>query len=552
MRAVVRRGLAIAMLLGLGVLLFQPAPLGAQMNWPTDQDYTYADQLQSAWILPRRTYGGNRYVDFAQVTAQNVGQLQVAWKYAISDISGSGQEIGGQIETSPIIWNGTVYITSAHNHVYAVDLKTGAPKWEFSYAPHPFALVINRGVALKDGKVYIGALDGHLIALNAETGQTVWNVQGAHDVTNTFYSMQPVPYKNMILEGASNGDWGGRGYISAFNAQTGERLWDWYTVPGPGEPGNETWGGNSWQRGGATVWSGAGIDPDTNTIFLSLGNPQPDFLGTVREGANLYSDSIVALDISGATPRLKWYHQMIPHDTHDWDPAMPPLFFHGVVNGQLRALVAAGDKAGNFDVLDANTGTLVHRTVLSVQKGYFTPPSLTGTIACPETSGGVEFNGGTYDPATNSFLVPSNDECGLWKSYAKDVYVAGQFYIDGQFPTNVGPANANFYSVDVSTGKVVWRHQFPVGSMSTGGVLVTSTGLAFMGLTDGTFNAFEIRTGKLLWQFQTGASILAPPVSVMVDGKEYILVASGAPGFYKRDGLASMDPHPFLTVFALP
>lgn len=495
---------------------------------PGASDYTGAAQDSANWLLPAKSYSGNRYVPGAKITAANVAQLKPAWTFTLSD--------DAPTEVAPIVWHGTMYVTSAHDHVYALDAATGKQKWEFSYKPHVIAFAANRGVALMDGNVYIGTLDGHLIALNAETGKTVWNKLTVHDPKNSFYTMAPVPYHNpatgqdMLLLGVSNGDWGGIGYVTAFDPKDGHRIWEWNTVPGPGEPGHDTWSGDSWKRGGAAVWNGVAIDPASQTLYLDLGNPQPDFLATARQGKNLYSDSMVALDISGAKPKIRWYYQFIPQDTHDWDPAMPPVLFHGKVGGAERDLVAAGDKAGNFWILDAKTGKLVDRTAVSFQKGQKSDPDTNGNIACPNTNGGVEYNGAAYDPETNIFFVPAVNECGLWKSTKQAIYISGQFYLGGMFPKFVGPNTGSFNAVDVSTGVFNWRYYSSLPM--AGGALVTK-GVVFTGELDGNFVAFETKTGKPLWHYQTGSSIIAPPAYYEADGKPFVVIASGQPGNQK-------------------
>ncbi len=412
------------------------------------------------------------------------------------------------------------------------------------------AFSANRGVALMNGKVYLGTLDGHIIALDAATGKKVWDVVGVHDTSNTFYTMAPVPYKNTLLMGASNGDWGGIGYITAFDATNGKRVWEWKTIPGPGEPGHNTWSGDSWKRGGAALWAGVAIDPASNTLYADLGNPQPDFLGTVRKGANLYSNSMVALDISGAKPKLKWYHQFLPHDTHDWDPSMPPVLFHGKVRGADRSLVAAGDKAGNFWVLDATNGSLVHRAVVSTQKGQNTEPNRTGNLACPNTNGGIEFNGGSYSPETNAFYVPSVDECGIWKSPGHATYIAGAFYIGGSFPKLSGPNTGWMNAVDIGTGKFKWRKHLSLPAL--GGALTTNSGVVFTGELNGDFDAFDADTGNVLWHYATGSTIEAPPASYMLDGKQYVIVGSGQPGNQQVPELSKTNAGSMITAFALP
>ncbi|GAC1408777.1 MAG: PQQ-dependent methanol/ethanol family dehydrogenase [Candidatus Velthaea sp.] len=537
-----RSWLSLALAAGIGTTLYATPIARAEGTWPGADTFATAGKDAANWILPARDYSGNRYIEQSQFTADNVATLKRAWVYKIADDS--------PIETAPIVWNGMMYVTSAHNNVYALDAKTGVEKWKFSYKPHVIAFSANRGVALQDGKVFLGTLDGHLIALDAQTGKIVWNVVGVHDQTNTFYTMSPVPYKNMLLLGAANGDWGGIGYITAFDAKTGKRVWEWKTIPGPGEPGHETWAGDSWKRGGAAIWSGVAIDPATDTLYAALGNPQPDFLGTYRKGSNLYSNSMVALDISGAAPKLKWYYQFIPHDTHDWDPSMPPVLFSGKVNGTARSLVATGDKGGNFWVLDAQTGKLVHKLAVSTQKGQNTEPNRTGNLACPNTNGGIEFNGGSYMPETNAFYVPSVDECGIWKSPGRATYIAGQFYIGGSFPKLYGPNTGWMNAVDIGTGKFMWRKKLTLPGV--GGALSTSTGLVFSGELNGEFDAFDAKSGTVLWHYPTKSTIEAPPAAYMVDGKQYIAVGSGQPGNQAVPELPKGNDGSMISAFTLP
>jgi alcohol dehydrogenase (cytochrome c) len=530
-----------------------PAGVGAQSAWPTAAAYAAADKDASNWILPARGYSGNRYVAGGQITAANVRTLKKAWTANV--------DARGPLETAPIVWNGTMYVTSSHNDVYALDAQTGAVKWHFPYKPHVIAFSANRGVALGDGKVYEATLDGHLIALDAATGKPVWNVVAAHDLSNTFYTMQPVPYKNMLLLGASNGDWGGIGYLSAFDAATGKRLWDWNAIPGPGEPGHDSWSGDSWKRGGGAIWSGLAIDPATETVYVDAGNPQPDFLGTIRKGSNLYTNSMIALDISGAKPKLKWYHQFIPHDTHDWDPAMPPVLFTGTVNGASRNLVAAGDKGGNFWVLDAGTGAQVYRLAVSTQKGQNTEPNRKGNVACPNTNGGVEFNGGSYLPETNAFYVPSVDQCGIWKSQGTATYVSGQFYLGGAFPAQYGPSTGYMNAVDIGTGKFLWRKHLAYPQI--GGALSTSTGVVFTGGVNGDFAAYDAKGGSVLWHYATGMTIQAPAATYVAGEKQFVVVAAGPAGVNFADprfskGAPTLEgkySHPtsaVITAFTLP
>ena len=518
---------------------------------PTSDQLLKSATDSSNWILPAGSYSGNRQVDENQISPQNVDQMKVAWTFKIPDQA--------PVEASPIVWDGTIYVTSSHDDVYAVDAKTGDLKWQ--YNPHPTQLAgfpRNRGVAVLDGMVFVAMINGHLAALDAKTGKEIWNKQTVENPENSFYSMQPVPYKGKLLLGVSNGDWGGIGNISAFDPMTGKRLWKWEAVPGPGEPGHESWSGDSWKRGGGAIWSGVAIDPATDTLYVDTGNPQPDFLGAVRKGDNLYTDSMVALNISGSTPKMKWYHQFIPHDTHDWDPAMPPVLFTGQLDGKDTKLVAAGDKAGNFWILDATTGKLVSHTPVSYQMNQGTEPPQQGVnYACPNTNGGIEYNGGAYDPSTNTFFVPSSNQCGKWSAHNEAQYIAGQFYLGGAFPSLEGPNSGWFSAVDVNSGLFKWREHLNLPSnggalvmnYDTGGKPMADETMVFTGMLDGHLNAYSAASGKLLWQHDTGASIIAPPSTFTMNGDRYVVVASGEPGFLKVPELPEKNRPAVLTAF---
>lgn len=527
----------------------QPQASSGQSG-PSSQALVDAAKDTANWILPAGDYSDNRQLAENEISKENVDQMKVAWTFKIPG--------NGPTETSPIVWDGMVYITSNRDDIYALDAKTGELKWKYNPKVEQLTgFPRNRGVAVYDGMVFIGMLNGHLAALDAKTGKVIWDKQTVEDIKTSFYSMQPVPYKGKILMGVSDGDWGGIGNIAAFDPKTGNRIWQWDAVPKPGEPGHDSWSGDSWKRGGGAIWSGVAIDPGTDTLYVSTGNPQPDFLGAVREGKNLYTNSMVALDISTAQPKMKWYHQFIAHDTHDWDPAMPPVLFTGTVDGKQMKLAAAGDKAGNFWILNAENGDLVSQTPVSYQFNQDTPPKIGGTnYACPNTNGGVEFNGAAYDPATNAFYVPSSNQCGSWTANKQATFVAGQFYLGGGFPKLVGPNSGWFSAIDVATGLFNWRHHLDLPA--NGGALVMNyqssrrpqekESIVFTGLLDGHFNAYDASSGKLLWQHDTGASIIAPPATFVEGGKRYVLVASGDPGFLKVPELKVSGPS-VLTAF---
>jgi len=539
---------AIALALGFSGVSMAVAQVPAKYSsTPTAQDFSQTRGDSANWILTAKNYSNDRYVDQTSITPENVKDLKPVWTFKIDD--------NGPIEAAPLIWHGTAYITSAHDHVYAIDVKTGKLKWEFKDNPHVIAFAANRGVALLDGKVYIATLDGHLIALDAVTGKKIFDVVGVADTANSFYTSAPLPYHNAatgkteLLLGVANGDWGGLGNISAFDPADGHRLWQFNTVPGVGEKGNSTWTGDTWKQGGAAVWSAMAIDPATGMLYANTGNPQPDFNGPARPGKNLYSDSLLALNISGAKPTLVWYHQFIEHDTHDWDPTMPPILFTGNVHGQSMPLVADGDKAGNFWLLNSQTGDVVNHLAVSMQYGQNTEPSIKGNYACPNTNGGVEYNGGSYDPKTNVIYLPSSNECGFWHASKQVVYIAGQFYLGGSFPTFVGPNTGQLNAIDIDTGLFAWRH--PEKLPMAGGALSTSTGLVFTGLLNNEFAAFDTKTGDKVWSYNTGSPIIAPPVLFTQDGTDYLAVASGPAGNQQLPEMPTANAGTMLTLFSV-
>ena len=330
----------------------------------TINDLLNAGRDDKDWILPGKTYQDNRYTGLEQITPQNVQMLAKAWSTEIAD--------HGQQETSPIIWRGTMYLSTPHESVLALDAATGKLKWQFPYNPsYTITYAVNQGVGIADGKVFVATQDCRVIAIDATSGKQSWNVNGCPNdryasTANSWFHMAAHVYKNQIILGTSGGDTGAIGHVMAFSTSDGHRLWDWQAIPGPGQPGHDTWPGDSWQHGGGAVWSGLAIDPATDTLYVAPGNPGPDLVDVHRKGLNLYTNSLVALDISGAKPKMKWYYQLTSDDTHDDDPAMRPVVFDGRVGGAMRHPIAIADKGGNFAILDRTDGKVVYRFPLNL------------------------------------------------------------------------------------------------------------------------------------------------------------------------------------------
>jgi alcohol dehydrogenase (cytochrome c) len=482
-------------------------PSGAVGDWPTS-GYTLED---------------NRYVS-STITPDNVAQLAPAWTTQIADT--------GEQEAAPIIINGIMYVSTPHNSVLALDATTGALKWDASYTPSAVLdFAVNRGVSVADGRVFIATQDCRVRALDELTGKPVWSTVGCSLQANNWYSMATNVYNNMLLVGVAGGDFGGNGSVQAFDISNGKKLWQWNTIPAPGQPGHETWQGDSWKHGGAALWGGLAVDPTTNTLYIAPGNPAPDFYNGNRKGKNLYADSVVALDISGAQPKLRWYYQITDTDVHDADPAMPPVLFTSTENGQTQNLLAEGDKGGNFVILDRTNGKLLHRLAVAHQMGLNDDPTPQGKEACPNHGGGVEWNGGAYDPATNYFIVPVTQECGIFFTYAvQPPWQQGVNYHGGPMAKRqdgTGQVNA----VNVANGAIAWQTHLPYPAQ--GGATLTSTGLTFTSDLAGNLYALDTKTGKQLWTYATHTSIVAPVSLYSVGGQEYLVVMGGEPGNQK-------------------
>jgi len=497
--------------------------VAAAASGPSASQLVAAGSDNADWLIWGKTFGGNRFTGLSQITKANVAQLRRAWQTPVTD--------DGEEEASPIVYGGSLYVSTAHDQVLSFDAGTGKLNWAAPYNPaYELQYAVNRGVGIAAGNVYIATEDCRIVALDAQTGKTVFNVPACKDTSNTWYSTAAFVYKGKIVVGTSGGDLGGMGSVRAFDARDGKHLWDFNTVPQPGEPNHDTWPGDSWKHGGAAVWAGLSLDPATDTLYIAPGNAGPNLTLYGRKGRDLYSCSVVAVDIAGPRPRVRWYYQIITNDTHDADPAMPPVLFEARVHGARRALLAVGDKAGDFLVLDRATGHVLYHTAVSTQTNIKTTvPTLAGTFACPNHGGGVEWNGGSYDPGSNLFIVPSTQECATWKvtTTGPVPYIPGQPYAAGPLPKRQ-VATGVVTAIDMNDGTVRWRDTVPYSAQ--GGVLVTKTGLAFTTDLRGRLYAYDAATGKELWHDDIGSSVVAPISAYENGGQEYLAVFAGEAG----------------------
>jgi alcohol dehydrogenase (cytochrome c) len=484
------------------------------------------------WLTYSGNYQSHRYTALKQVTPLNVSRLKARWVYQIQG--------GGRFETSPLVVDEVMYVTEPPTKVTALDARTGRQLWKWQ-KPMPRELRMigfgptNRGVAILDDTVYVGTLDAYLVALDAKSGAVRWQVQVADNKTGHSITAAPLAIDGKIIVGISGGEAGIRGFLDAYDAKTGKLVWRFWTIPAPDEPGNETWGGDSWKHGAGSTWLTGSYDPQLNLLYWGIGNPGPDWNGDVRQGDNLYTCSLLALDAD--TGKLRWYFQFTPHDTHDWDANQIPVLLEATVKGRARKLVAMANRNAFYYLLDRETGEYLLGTPYAKQtwakeldaKGRplvlpNTDPTVEGNLIYPSLQGATNWFSPSYHPLMKTLFVPVR-EMGAYYYKGEAVYRAGDAYVAGGERALAGDkAYGAIRALDALTGKMKW--EFRLQSPLWAGVLSTAGGLVFSGSNEGNFYALDAQTGKPLWDFQTGGEIAANPISFMIDGKQHFAIAT--------------------------
>ncbi|MBC8875736.1 MAG: PQQ-dependent dehydrogenase, methanol/ethanol family [Planctomycetes bacterium] len=508
----------------------------------TCQRLVHAADEPGNWLMYSGTYNGQRHSRLRQIDDTNVHKLRVKWVRQFPTLS--------WVETTPLVVDGVMYATVPPNEVKALDARTGMEYW---YRIHPNAAKlclccgkVNRGVAILGEKLYMGTLDAQLLAIDCRMGRKRWlddhvivaDCEKGHSITAA-----PLIVKDMVVTGIAGGEFGIRGFLAAYDAKTGKERWRRPTIPGPGEPGNETWAGDSWKTGGAPTWMTGTYDPELNLIYWGVGNPGPDYNGEVRQGDNLYSDSVLALDAD--TGRIKWYFQFTPHDVWDWDSCQIPVLVDVPFRGKPRKLMLFANRNAFFYVLDRETGEFLLARAFAKQtwadgidkKGRpkVRPdklPSKDGTLVYPDVSGAANWWSPSYSPQTGLFYQLAFDgackyvigepepEPGTGKPYVGGGGMASEYL---PFP------DSSYFSavraLRVETGEIVWEYR--VEPKSSAGLLSTAGNLVFGGTAKGVFFALNATTGKELWRLDLGARVHAAPISYTVDGKQYVTIAAG-------------------------
>jgi alcohol dehydrogenase (cytochrome c) len=522
----------------VGGLVVFGAAAAARAQVP-HQRIVAADREPGQWLSYSRTYDGQRFSPLAEITPANVRHLRPVWMFQA--------EAAGSFETTPLAVDGVLYVTEPGSDVQAVkalDARTGRVLWTYE-RPLPKTLrtlgfpKANRGVAILDETVFVGTLDAHLVALDSRSGIVRWDVAVADNATGYCITAAPLAIDGEVVIGISGGEAGIRGFLDAYDTKTGARRWRLWTIPGPGEPGHETWTGDAWKTGGAPTWVTGSYDPQLRLLYWGTGNPGPDWNGDDRPGDNLYTCSLLAIEAD--TGKLRWHFQFTPHDTHDWDANHVPVLIDALHDGKPRKLVAVANRNAFFYVLDRETGEFLVGAPYAKQtwaegldaKGRpvvkpGSRPSGEGTLVWPSANGATVWYSPSYSPRTGLFYVAARDKPSIYVR-SEAVYKPGGYFLGGgERELDASQSSGAIRALDTETGRVRW--EFPLLSPPWAGVVSTAGGLVFGSGNEGSVFALDASTGKPLWDFQTGivsGRIVSNPMSFEVDGHQRVAFTAG-------------------------
>ena len=492
-----------------------------------------AAQEPANWLMYGADYRSQHYSGLNQITAENVHRLRAKWIY---------QMHRQKVETTPIVVDGIMYVTRPPSDVIALDAETGRALWTFEYRlpskVYTCCGEVNRGLAILDSTLFITTLDAKLIAIDARSGRMLWKKEMADPALNYTATAAPLAIKDKVIAGIAGADAGVRGFLDAYDAKTGERAWRFWTVPVPGEPGSETWGGDSWRYGGASTWITGSYDPELNLVYWGTGNPGPDHNGDVRPGDNLYSCSLLALDLD--TGKLRWYFQFTPHDTHDWDATQVPVLLDSTLSGRARKLVVVPSRNGFYYVLDRQTGAFLlakpfvkqtwAKEIDRTGRPVLNPgqePTLEGNDSIwPGVDGANNWMSPSYNPGTKLLYFNAREERRrLFKTDAPEFRPGESFFGGG------GGGGARFrpeeswgklIAMTPETGAIQWEHRILAPPWA--GVLSTAGNVVFSATPSGNFYALDARNGKDLWHFNGGGRVYASPITFLSRGKQLITI----------------------------
>ena len=533
-------------LISAAVITFIASTAHAEVTKPISVDQA---QLSAAakdsnnFLHSNGNYAQTRYYPAKQINSGNVSKLRPAFTFQT--------EVLESMETAPIVVDGVMYLTTSYNHVYAIDAVTGKELWHYKHKMGPVTTYCcgpnNRGVAIDKDRVFMGTLDSRLVALEAKTGKLIWNTEIADPELGYSETMAPVAVNGRILIGTNGGEYGIRGFVKSFDAATGKLQWTFNTIPEKGHEG--VWaqndatgkdmhrdiaaekaqlskqGGDFYKTLGGGVWMAPAVDTETNTVFFVVGNPSPDLYGTERPGDNLYTDSMVAIDLN--TGEYKWHYQYVAHDVWDLDAVSPVILTEAKgKDGKMTKVAMHAGKTGYVYIHDRKTGELIRYSEGMVpQDSLWTLPTKDGAKMMLGANGGVEWSPMAFNPETR-LTYAANLLQPMTYHVEPSKYPGGKLWLGGAFKTIPSEKQSGRLSaVNVDTGKVAWK--FDTNEPLIGGVLTTAGNLVFNGEANGLFRAFDAKSGKKLWEYQTGAGVNAPAVSYSVNGKQYVAVAAG-------------------------
>src|SRR4051812_43551497 len=523
----------------LATLLF---PLHAQVAYERLRDSASEPQQ---WMTYNGSYASTHHSALTELRPENVGRLELKWVWQANSLE--------KLEATPLGGDGGMYLTDPPNDAVAIDVRTGRVFWRYR-RPLPDGVApccgrVNRGLAMLGNTLYMGTLDAHLVALDAATGRKRWDVVVADPEQGYSLTLAPLAIRNKILVGPAGGELGIRGFIAAYDAETGREAWRFKTIPEPGEPGHNTWTGDAWRHGGASAWLTGSYDPELNLTYWGIGNPGPDWNPELRKGDNLYSDSVVALDAD--TGKLKWHFQFSPHDGFDYDSVQIPVLVDLNWKGKPRKAMLWGNRNGFFYVLDRATGEFllgnpfVKQTWAAGLDERGRPiqlkermPSAEGSLTYPGVQGGTNWYAPSFSPSTGLFYLTAwEDYPGVYYSWDQK-YEAGTCFSGGsvraelpaivrQEVRTIGPeaGYGAIRALDPATGRRVWEYR--MNDVSDSGLLTTAAGLLFSGNREGHFLALNAADGRLLWSRYLGGQVASSPITWSVDGRQYVSIASG-------------------------
>ena len=522
MSSIVRRG-TMATLVALLALAGSVHVTGSSVG-SAHHGKAAASAMNVDWPRFGNTTDNTRFSPLTQINASNVNKLGIAWTMS----EGANLSVW---ETDPVVVNGTMYLTTNTDQVLAVNAATGKLLWKFTPAVNFYLAIAgggggvptNRGVAVVNGKVYLLTFDARLVALQAATGEKLWSVQVANPHEGYSESSPPTYWNGLLFVGSEEGDAGLRGFVAAYDANTGKQVWRFYTIPAPGQGWNPAQGGH----GGGDVWMPPTIDTRTGVLYFGTGNPSPDFMNTMRPGCNQWVDATVALD--ARTGKLLWAHTQVCPDVWDYDSHQPPTLFTVQQNGKTIRAVGQGNKEGYYWIFDARTGKVLAKSPALVPETNPRPfPNPKGVTICPGTSGGIEFSPAAYNPQTHAVYQPALNECQIFQTADPTVvqqHRRGTVDTGGLVSNAPMPRTGTMSAIDVNTGKLLWHDR--ISQPMIGGTLATAGNVVFSGADDGHFYAFDARTGKILWSPYLRIAFGAAPIAYEVNGTEYIAIAAG-------------------------